>query len=194
MIEKFDHIIEPEHGVEYGVLDGWQSSDTVFFLKLPSGDSLHGKSNKYYRFARELRKRTHCYVICAENHGDEFTEKYDLEVLSQYSENRSGEIRSCRIIGFGDGATVCLSWIYHKKEIEKMLLINMPISYELGETVELLSSVDKKIIKFIYGDGDPSYRFTPLLRRMYADVHVMQDVDHNFTGRTYSFVGLQELI
>ena len=75
-----------------------------------------------------------------------------------------------------------------------MLLVNMPISHELGETMELLAAVDKKNIKFIYGDGDPSYRFTPLLRRMYADVRVIPDVDHDFKGRTHRFVSLQELI
>lgn len=194
MRDRFEHIIEPEVGIKYGVFDGWQNYGPVYFIKIPSGESLTGKSNKYFRLAKELSKRTHCTVICSENYTDDFSKKYDLEVIEQYSTGYDGTKLACRILGIGDGANICLSWLYHKIDLEKMLVVNMPISYELGETVELLSAVDKKKVKFIYGDGDPSYRFTPLLKRMYADVHIMKGVDHDFTGDTYSFVGLQGLI
>jgi hypothetical protein len=70
----------------------------------------------------------------------------------------------------------------------------MPISHELGETVEILSQVDKKKVKFVYGDEDSSYRYTPLLRRLYADVVTIKNCDHNFTGRTSAFVGLKDFM
>ena len=194
MRDRFEHIIEPEAGIKYGVFDGWQNYGPVYFIKIPSGESFQGKNNKYFRLAKELRKRTHCTVICAENYTDEISQKYDLEVIKQYSVGYEGDHLMCRILGIGDGANICLSWLYHKTNLEKMLLVNMPISYELGETVELLGAVDKKKVKFIYGDGDPSYRFTPLLKRMYADVRIIKGVDHDFTGDTYSFVGLQGLV
>ena len=161
---------------------------------MPSGENFHKQGNKYYKISKELSKRTHCTVICAENHSDELSKKYDIEVISQFLKSFEGRSQPCRIIGIGDGAKICLSWLCHNTDVEKMLLVNMPISYELGETVEMLNAVDKKNIKFVYGEGDPSYRFTPLLRRLYADVSVLPDVDHNFKGRMHRFVSLQALI
>ena len=194
MTDRFDQIIEPEPGIEYGVFKGWQNYGPVFFIKMPSGENFHKQGNKYYRMSKELSKRTHCTVICAENHTDEISKKYDIEVIRQYLESFEGKVQPCRVIGIGDGAKICLSWLCHNTDVEKMLLVNVPISYELGETVEILNAVDKKNIKFVYGDGDPSYRFTPLLRRLYADVSVLPDVDHNFKGRMHRFVSLQALI
>ena len=194
MRDVFDHIIEPEKGVAYGVFDGWGHSRTLYFIKLPLWEKLYGQRSKYYKLAKDLSSRTCCTVICAENHGDELSGKYDLDVISQYAESATGEIRSLRVFGIGEGARLCLSWLCREKEVEKMLLVNMPISYELGETVELLNTVDKRKVKFVYGDGDPSYRFTPLLRRMYADVYIIEGADHSFTGMRFAFRDLQKLI
>ena len=194
MTDGFDQIIEPEPGIEYGVFKGWQNFGPVFLIKMPSGENFHKQGNKYYKLSKELSKRTHCTVICAETHSDELSKKYDIEVISQFLKSFEGRTQPCRMIGMGDGAKICLSWLCHKTDVEKMLLVNMPISYELGETVELLNAVDKKNIKFVYGEGDPSYRFTPLLRRLYADVSILPDVDHDFKGRTHRFVSLQALI
>ena len=84
MTDRFDQIIEPELGIEYGVLKGWQNHGPVFFIKMPSGETFHKQGNKYYRMSKELSKRTHCTVICAENHTDELSKKYDVEVISQF--------------------------------------------------------------------------------------------------------------
>ena len=67
------------------------------------------------------------------------------------------------------------------------------IDYSNTETVEILSQVDKKKVKFVYGDEDSSYRYTPLLRRLYADVVTIKNCDHNFTGRTSALFGLRIL-
>ena len=66
MTDRFDQIIEPELGIEYGVLNGWQNYGPVFFIKMPSGETFHKEGNKYYRMSKELSNRTHCTVICAE--------------------------------------------------------------------------------------------------------------------------------
>ena len=191
MREKYDHYVEPAQGIKYGVLNGLYYSNTVIFVKLPSDTGLYGYNNKYYRFARDLRKRTGATIICSPHYGEETSKQFDLEVLNQYAWSSKPTFR---LIGVGDGARYCLSHLYHKKSFDRVLIVNMPISHELGETVELLTKVDKKKVKFIYGDEDPAYRYTPLLRRLYADVVTIKNCDHNFTGRTSTFVGLKDFM
>ncbi len=188
MSGKYDFIIEPESGMEYGILKGYYYNKKVVFIKLPPNSDCYGYKKKYFRFAKELNQRTGYSVVCAENHGDENSEKYDIEILKKYPN------MEYIFVGIDRGAIYGLSRLCHKIDFKKMMLINMPISYELGETIDLLSRVDRKKIKFVYGDKDSSYRYTPLLKRLYADVVTVKGADHSFMGMSYSFVDLQKLI
>ena len=111
MREKYDHYVEPAQGIKYGVLDGLNYSSTVIFVKLPSDTGLYGYNNKYYRFARDLRKRTGATIICSSHYGEETSKQFDLEVLNQYAWSSKPTFR---LIGVGDGAKYCLSHLYHK--------------------------------------------------------------------------------
>ena len=111
MREKYDHIVEPTQGVKYGIIDGDEYSRMVTFVKLPSETGLYGYNNKYYRFARDLRKRTGSTIICSPYHGDDISKQFDLEVLWQYTISSQSKFR---LIGVGDGARYCLSHLYHK--------------------------------------------------------------------------------
>ena len=194
MSYKYDHIVEPEPGIEYGILGGSFYTSGVVFIKLPQSANIYGFRSKFHRFAKELNRRTGYHVICAENHGDETSKEYDLEVLREYVTKEKFDTMNYQFIGLDEGATYGLSWLCHQVNFKKMILINMPMSYELDKTVALLGGVDRKTLKFVYGDEDHSYRFTPLLKRLYADVITVKGADHNFTGMSSSFVDLQKLI
>ena len=194
MSYKYDWIIEPEAGIEYGILKGYFYTSGVVFIKLPQSANIYGYRSKFHRFAKDLNGRTGYHVICAENHGDEMSKKYDLEVLREIVTKEKFDSMDYRFIGIDEGATYGLSYLCHQIDFKKMMLINMPMSYELDKTVELLNGVDRKTLKFVYGDEDRSYRYTPLLKRLYADVITIKGADHNFTGMSDSFVDLQKLI
>ena len=194
MENKYDLIIEPEAGIEYGVLRGYFYTSKVVFIKLPMDANIYGYRSKFYRFAKELNRRTGYHVICAENHGDDISRKYDLEALKEIVAPKKFDFMDCQFVGIDEGATFGLSYLCHKIDFKKMILINMPINYELDKTVELLDGVDRRRLKFVYGDEDDSYRYTPLLRRLYADVITIKGADHSFTGKSNSFINLQNLI
>lgn len=193
-MSKYDLVIEPEAGVEYGVLRGYFYTSGVVFIKLPSSANIYGYRSKYHCFAKELNRRTGYHIICAENHGDDISKKYDLEVIKDVVTKEKFESMTYRFIGVDDGATYGLSIMCHQIDFQKMLLINMPMNYELDKTVELLNGVDRRTLHFVYGDEDRSYRYTPLLKRLYADVITVKGADHNFTGMSSSFVDLQKMI
>ena len=194
MSDKYDLIIEPEAGVEYGILKGYRYTSGVVFIKLPQSANIYGYRSKFYRFAKELSRRTHYHVICAENHGDDISQKYDVEVLKEFVTKETFGSLDYRFVGMDEGATYGLSYLCHQLDFKKMMLINMPISHELDKTVGLLSGVDRRILQFVYGDEDRSYRYTPLLKRLYADVITVKGADHSFTGMSSSFINLQKLI
>ena len=194
MQSKYDLVIEPEAGVEYGVLRGYFYTSGVVFIKLPSSANIYGYRSKYHRFAKELNRRTGYHIICAENHGDDISKKYDLEVIKDVVTKEKFESMTYHFIGVDDGATYGLSHMCRQIGFTKMLLINMPISYELDQTVALLNGVDRRTLRFVYGEEDRSYRYTPLLKRLYADVITVKGADHNFTGMSSSFVDLQKMI
>lgn len=191
---KYDLIIEPEAGVEYGILKGSVYTTGVAFIKLPRSANIYGYLSKFYQFAKELRKRTEYHVICSENHGDDVSQKYDLDVLKNFVTKEKFDAMSYRFVGIDEGAAYGLSHLCRQINFQKMLLINMPMSYELDKTVELLTGLDRTKLRFVYGDGDRSYRYTPLLKRFYADVITVKGADHNFTGMSDSFVELQKMI
>lgn len=194
MSYKYDLIIEPEAGIEYGILKGYFYTSGVVFIKLPQSANVYGYRSKFHRFAKDLNRRTGYHVICAENHGDDTSRKYDLKVLKEFVTKEKFDSMDYRFVGIDEGATYGLSCLCHQIDFKKMMLINMPMSYELDKTVELLNGVDRKTLKFVYGDEDCSYRYTPLLKRFYADVITIKGADHNFTGMSGSFVDLQKLI
>ncbi len=195
MPSKYDLIIEPEAGVEYGVLKGWTYASCIVFIKLPQSANIYGYRSKFHGFAKALNRRTGYHVVCAENHGDDISKKYDIEILNEVVSNVvKNTPAEYRFIGIDEGATYGLSHMCRQIGFTKMLLINMPISYELDQTVALLNGVDRRTLRFVYGEEDRSYRYTPLLKRLYADVITVKGADHNFTGMSSSFVDLQKMI
>lgn len=194
MSVKYDLIIEPEAGVEYGVLRGDFYTSGVVFIKLPANANIYGYRSKFHSFAKDLNRRTGYHVICAENRGDDISQKYDLDVLKNFVTKEKIESMTYRFVGIDEGATYGLSIMCHQLNFQKMLLINMPMNYELDKTVELLNGVDRKKLCFVYGDEDRSYRYTPLLKRLYAEVITVKGADHNFTGMRGPFINLQKMI
>ena len=192
MGSRYNSIIEPEAGIEYGILKGWCSG--VFFMKLPMRANIYGYRSVFCKFAQKLNARTGYHVICAENHGDELSKKYDCEVLKEIAPRGRLDSLDCRFVGIDEGAVFGLSYLCRQINFRKILLINMPISYELDKTVSLLNGVDRRHLKFVYGDADSSYRYTPLLKRLYADVITVKGADHCFTGMSADFLDLQKLI
>ena len=194
MLYKYSRIIEPAQGVKYGTFKGYFPSSSVVFIKLPQGEGLYGWEGGFCKFASALNRRTGFHVICSENHGDEISKKYDLAVLQEFIKASPYGCTDVRFVGVGDGATYGLSWLCRQMNFSKKLLINMPMSHEIGNTVELLNGVDRNNMRFVYGDKTPFYRYTPLLKRMYTDVVVIEGVNQTFSGRPKQFVGLEWMV
>ena len=188
MSSKYDKIIEPEVGLEYGVLRGFNYIDDAVFIKLPKNADIYGYRAKFFAFANAIALRKGCLVICSEHHSDEISAKHDMEILQKYPNKR------WTFVGIDEGATYGLSQLRHKQKFEKMVLINMPMTHELGKTIELLNGIDRNNIKFVYGERDESYKYTPLLKRLYIDVFTVKGADHTFSDMMYSFVMLQRFV
>ncbi len=186
-MDLFDNISEPEDrpGVEYAWIRRLGSQ--VVFMKLPRGATCYGGRNKYGLLARNVSFLQSASVFCAASPATEAFLQYDVQELTR---DWNPSWMQYKFIGIGEGALWGLTHLYHEMPFRKMLLINMPLTHELGKTVELLSGVDRNKLCFVYGDADPSYRYTPLLRRLYAEVITVKGADHSFRGMTGKFADL----
>lgn len=192
MIGELEYCLEPEAGAKYRIINNRYDGQRLLFVKLPCGvDCSDRRSHySYLATAASFNLGAGCAVILAENHGDHLSRKYDTEIIRQCEKGHIYGIRDYRFIGGGEGATLGLSHLCRQIDFRKMLLINMPLSYRLGETVELLSDVDRRRLTFVYGDRSPSFRYTPLLRRLYADMVTVKGADQDFTGMAEEFRAL----
>jgi len=186
-MDLFDCISEPEDrpGVEYAWVRRF--GPQVVFMKLPSSATCYGGRNRYGVLAREVSYRESASVFCAVSPATQPSLEHDMQAFTQSSNLTWAQYK---FIGVGEGALWGLTHLYHELPFKKMLLINMPLTHELGKTVELLSGVDRNKLCFVYGDADPSYRYTPLLRRLYAEVITVKGADHTFQGMMGQFADL----
>ena len=171
MISQFDYEIIPES--EYRVIRG--ISSTIVFMKLPHGANIYGNDNKFAKLAKSIRLYYGCHVICSSNYGDEISMENDLKVIKEYAASKRICYPTYKFIGFFDGANYGLSYLYHQINFSKMVLVNMEMNNNLIKAIELLDGIDKKKVTFVYSPEDPSYRYTLLLKRLYATVLDMKD-------------------
>lgn len=186
-MDLFDCIRESEDrpGVEYAWIRRY--GPRVVFMKLPPDATCKGARNPYALLAREVSFRENATVFCAVSPMDEESLQLDMQ---EFTQSLSLSWSQYKFIGVGEGAAWGLTRLYSLLPFQKMLLVNMPLTHELGETVELLSGVDRNKLCFVYGDADPSYRYTPLLRRLYAEVITVKGADHTFSHMAGQFVDL----
>ena len=184
---KFDYEILKEDGaISYGVVDG---NENVVFIKAGAGGSHIGYENKYLHIAHILHKRDGSTVICASNPSDEFSRKYDIEVLNEIIKDKPSPI--IKFIGISKGATLGLTLLSEQVHFEKLLLINMPLMINFHKTLKAIRGKD---VIFVYGERDPSMPYVPFLKRYTEGILVMEGADHNFRGKDELFINLAELI
>ena len=184
---KFDYEILKEDGaISYGVVDG---NENVVFIKSGAGGSHIGYENKYLHIAHILHKRDGSTVICASNPSDELSRKYDIEVLNEIIKDKPSPI--IKFIGISKGATLGLTVLSEQVNIEKLLLINMPLMLNFHKTIKAIK--DKNIL-FVFGERDPSVSYIHFLKRYTENIMIIEGADHQFKGQTEELIKLCELI
>jgi hypothetical protein len=174
MISQFDYeIIHESEEIEYGVIRG--ISPTVVFMKLPRGSNIYGNDNKFAKLAKSIRLYYGCHIICSSNYGDEISMENDLKIIKEYVSDKNIRSPIYKFIGFVEGANYGLSYLYHQIVFSKMVLVNMKMNNDLIKTIELLDGIDKNKVTFVYHPENSSYRYTLLLKRLYATVLDVKD-------------------
>ena len=97
-------------------------------------------------------------------------EEIDLNVIEEYVKNRNIPFPTYKFIGFDEGANYGLSYLNSQLKFSKMVNINLKIDSDIIKTIELLDGIDKNKVAFVYDPENPSYRYSLLLKRLYATV------------------------
>lgn len=90
-----------------------------------------------------------------------------------------------RYIGISYGALVGAQQGWQIPMISKMLLINGPLMINWHKTKLGSERFQGKEIMFVYGEKDPSYKYSGLLKNIDSNIISMYSVggaDHHFSG------------
>ena len=173
----FDIVFEREASgtkIEYGVIHG--GVDTVF-IKAGRGGTCRGQGDKYLRFAAFLREKYGVGVICSSN--PESCRNSAEEDASAARELSRGKVY---FLGSSEGAFKGIA-LAEAMDIEKALLINMPLMINFYKNKERLKSLVRTRFAFAFGERDPSFKYMPFL----ASLPGAELITLEGTGHTVAF-------
>lgn len=184
-------IIKPfeEQIIEYGILKG---SNTVVFTKAGANGSMHGYQNKYLHMALNLHKKYGYSVVCSSN---PYASKESIGQGINVIETFIKSPYQIYYFGYSNGALIGARHAFKYPQIKRMALVNAPLMLNWIHTRKGIENFKGDKMAFIYGDKDPSYMLTGILRMAInpvKSVHIIQNADHHFTDMLSEFINLPE--
>lgn len=192
---KFDKIVkfnlEDITTIEYGIIEG---NNTIVFIKSGQNGSIYGYNNKYIKMAKRLNKKYKCTVICSSNPFDgnnpldnAFTviEKYTLKF----------EDYKVYYLGFSNGALIGTYFGINYPKIKRMLLVNMPLIYDINLIKNNLNNFNNEKVTIVYGSLDYSINLLENIKDIKSnrvDIKVILNEDHYFSKDEEDFYSLPE--
>ena len=181
---KFDKIVksnlEDITVIEYGIIEG---NNTIVFIKSGQNGSIYGYNNKYIKMAKRLNKKYKCTVICSSN---PFDGNNPLDNAFTVIEKYASKFEDYKVyyLGFSNGALIGAYFGINYPKIKRMLLVNMPLIYDINLIKNNLNNFNNEKITIVYGSLDYSINSLENIKDIKSnrmDIKVVPNEDHYFS-------------
>lgn len=197
MRKDFDIILNKEFqdktNIDYGIIKG---NNKMVFIKVGQNGSIYGYKNKYLKISESLNKKYGYTIICSSNpYDNNITLDNDMLVINTYCKDNKIKKYDIYFIGYSKGGTIGAQFGYKYSNIKRMLLINSPLMINYHKTKYGLSKFNQEQVVMIYGDLDPSYKYTELLNGINNKkfkYFIIKGQDHHFSKSMAEFKKLPE--
>lgn len=168
-----------------------KGSTTMLFIKGGSGSTYYGYNNKYLDIARTINEKYGLTVAVSSN---KLFSKIDLKAELQSVFTALNTNHQVLFAGVSSGAIAAIEQSPDIYALQKLLLINPPITISLPKIKRSLETKKGACFNFVFGSNDPSYRFLPLLDNVKSqssiNIKIVEGADHNFKGLESEFKDL----
>ena len=165
-----------------------KGSTTMLFIKGGSGSTYYGYNNKYLDLARTINEKYGVTVAVSSN---QLFSKIDLKAELQSVFTALNTHHQVLFAGVSSGAVAAIEQSSDIYDLQKLLLINPPITISLPKIKRSLEAKKGACFNFVFGSNDPSYRFLPLLdnekSQSSINLKIVEGADHNFKGMESEF-------
>jgi pimeloyl-ACP methyl ester carboxylesterase len=179
----------------------YYSGNSEVILILPGrGGSVDGYDGKYRKIAENAALVHGNTVIIAANpeatliKGDGgFSEI--MAYVSRTMSKQFGEDYTISIFAHSIGATLSMVHAWRFPKIRHLLLVNPPLMINFHKIKRGLAQFMGESVTAIFGEFDPSRRYSGLLMTTHPDIEVITipGADHNFSDESYNdFIKLPE--
>ena len=192
---KFDKIVksnlEDITTIEYGIIEG---NNTIVFIKSGQNGSIYGYNNKYIKMAKRLNKKYKCTVICSSN---PFDGNNPLDNAFTVIEKYTSKFEDYKVyyLGFSNGALIGAYFGINYPKIKRMLLVNMPLIYDINLIKNNLNNFNNEKVTIVYGSLDYSINLLENIKDIKSnrvDIKVILNEDHYFSKDEEDFYYLPE--
>ena len=192
---KFDKIVksnlEDITTIEYGIIEG---NNTIVFIKSGQNGSIYGYNNKYIKMAKRLNKKYKCTVICSSN---PFDGNNPLDNAFTVIEKYTSKFEDYKVyyLGFSNGALIGAYFGINYPKIKRMLLVNMPLIYDINLIKNNLNNFNNEKVTIVYGSLDYSINLLENIKDIKSnrvDIKVILNEDHYFSKDEENFYSLPE--
>ena len=192
---KFDKIVksslEDITVIEYGIIEG---NNTIVFIKSGQNGSIYGYNNKYIKMAKRLNKKYKCTVICSSN---PFDGNNPLDNAFTVIEKYTSKFEDYKVyyLGFSNGALIGAYFGINYPKIKRMLLVNMPLIYDINLIKNNLNNFNNEKVTIVYGSLDYSINLLENINDIKSnrlDIKVILNEDHYFSKDEEDFYSLPE--
>lgn len=192
---KFDKIVksnlEDIAVIEYGIIEG---NNTIVFIKSGQNGSIYGYNNKYIKMAKRLNKKYKCTVICSSN---PFDGNNPLDNAFTVIEKYTSKFEDYKVyyLGFSNGALIGAYFGINYPKIKRMLLVNMPLIYDINLIKNNLNNFNNEKVTIVYGSLDYSINLLENIKNIKSnrlDIKVILNEDHYFSKDEEDFYSLTE--
>lgn len=192
---KFDKIVksnlEDIAVIEYGIIEG---NNTIVFIKSGQNGSIYGYNNKYIKMAKRLNKKYKCTVICSSN---PFDGNNPLDNAFTVIEKYTSKFEDYKVyyLGFSNGALIGAYFGINYPKIKRMLLVNMPLIYDINLIKNNLNNFNNEKVTIVYGSLDYSINLLENINDIKSnrlDIKVILNEDHYFSKDEEDFYSLPE--
>ena len=192
---KFDKIVksnlEDITVIEYGIIEG---NNTIVFIKSGQNGSIYGYNNKYIKMAKRLNKKYKCTVVCSSN---PFDGNNPLDNAFTVIEKYTSKFEDYKVyyLGFSNGALIGAYFGINYPKIKRMLLVNMPLIYDINLIKNNLNNFNNEKVTIVYGSLDYSINLLENINDIKSnrlDIKVILNEDHYFSKDEEDFYSLPE--
>lgn len=192
---KFDKIVKSNLEditiIEYGIIEG---NNTIVFIKSGQNGSIYGYNNKYIKMAKRLNKKYKCTVICSSN---PFDGNNPLDNAFTVIEKYTSKFEDYKVyyLGFSNGALIGAYFGINYPKIKRMLLVNMPLIYDINLIKNNFNNFNNEKVTIVYGSLDYSINLLENINDIKSnrlDIKVILNEDHYFSKDEEDFYSLPE--